>query len=241
MQTIHAWSAPVLLGGALLLAPMTPALAQAPRDSMSQSARKVQQAASQKLKYIGQVIRLDETQIALGRIALTRSDNVRVHRLAQTMIDTHTRHLQSLGAWARARAQELRVSEGLQPSQGVGGAGMAGTEDGMQPPDQGTGGAGVDTGLAGLAGTMEAYAQRAEQHRAVMTDRFADLMKETGNRFDRDWVKAVRDTQNDGMSLIRDGVDRYASDASFASLLTRTEPILQKNLRAVDQISTSIQ
>jgi putative membrane protein len=232
MRKTHVRRAPLLLGSALLLAPITPALAQPAPLTSSESAKKIQDAANEKLRYIGQLISLDESQIALGRIALERSQNLQIRELAQNMIDSHSQHLSQVGNWARARAQELRTAAGLQPELGVGGAGAAGASGSTTAPPEG--------GLAGIAGTMEAFAQRAQQHRPILSGNLAPLMKESGNSFDKDWVDAVRDSQSQASSLVRDGVDKYAEDAGFASLLASTEPLVQRDQRKLQALQPSL-
>ena len=74
----------------------------------------------------------------------------------------------------------------------------------------------------------------------MLSNKYADLTKKSGHSFDKDWVEAVRDSQKEGVSLVKDGVDKYASDASFASLLIQTEPVLRRSLGAVDQLAPTL-
>jgi hypothetical protein len=235
MKNPRPWKRPVLLGSALLLLPLAPAWAEQDQPQRTPTQQKVFDAATQKVSYLKQLIQFDESQIALGRLALQQSHEMRVRSLGQNLVDAHTQHLDELSAWAHARSQELSSAAAPAQPQGVGGAGTAGTEGapalGNEPQGD----------LPRLASMFDAYAQRADQHRASLRQDDSDLQKETGNSFDRKWLEAVRESGAKGEELVKDGAERFASDAAFATLLGRTDQVIQKNLRAAKQIAPGLQ
>jgi predicted outer membrane protein len=216
MRNLHGWRGLVVLAGALVLAPLAGQAQQGSEDI-----QRVRKAATEKLGYVQKLIAFDEAQLALGKLGLQRSDNVRVHALAQNMVDQSSKHLDDLGTWAHSRSQELQSMSKMQTSQGVGGSG-------------------VDTGLANASDQLEMLSKRVGQHRAVLGEDQRSLQQASGAQFDRDWLDAVKDTQKDAKSLVKDGIDRYSDDSSLATLLNRSLPGLEQSLKTVEQLEQRV-
>src|SRR4051794_24530548 len=59
--------------------------------------------ATDRAQAVDQLAAADQTQIALGQLALSKSQNSHVQQVAQRIAQDHAQHLMDLQAWARSR------------------------------------------------------------------------------------------------------------------------------------------
>lgn len=179
-------------------------------------------AAEARSDYVATLAHFDAAQIELGRLAMSRSDNLRIRAYGQQLVEQHSRHLQALREWAQARDLEANAVARINTNLGVGGSGV--------------GGAGFGVPVEATAQQIEGY-QRIAQGREIHGGKaLAELDRLEGTRFDRDLLSLIKTNQERAQNLVRRGARTYAADPVFASLLAKTEPEITANLRDTERL-----
>jgi putative membrane protein len=192
--------------------------------SPEKQARSRGAAVGDKVAYVDDLARFDESQIALGDLAQTRSSNPNVTELGRQLVNNHSDHLEVLSNWARARVAEFSAIEQMPPASGTGGAGAAEFE-----------------GMAELSRRLEKHASGAEKQAGKVEAAHQKLQSLSGAAFDEEFLKTVKKQQRDGRDLVREGIGKYQEDGTFSTLLARTQPVLEGHLQQVEQIEQAMQ
>jgi predicted outer membrane protein len=182
-------------------------------------------AAGEKVAFIDQLARFDESQIVLARLALERSDNPAIKDFAQRLFEQHARHLTTLAEWSQARTGELAVVARMDQGQGIGGAGTAGLEPGIDE----------------LAEKIGQYAERAVKEDVKKLEKFSELSQLSGQQFDRKFLEMARREQQEGHRRIEKGQDEYKGDVVFATLLAKTEPVLEQHVQEAEKLKKGLE
>ncbi|MFL5355999.1 DUF4142 domain-containing protein [Archangium sp.] len=160
-----------------------------------------------KLDLLQQVAFLDQTHIALGKLALERSTDSGVRAFAQGLVQDHQQHLSQLQDYADANGLELGLlSVAAEEPLGVGGSGPVGSEQ-SQP-------------------AVRYSDQYIKQVNAFAVTR-GELAALSGKAFDQAFLLQVSDFQKQGQKLLNTGIGRFHDDASLALLLDRLGPLLR--------------
>jgi predicted outer membrane protein len=162
-----------------------------------------------KLDLLQQVAFLDQTQIALGRLALEKSSDSGVRAFAQGLVQDHQQHLSQLQDYADANGLDLGLlSVSAEEPLGVGGSGPVGSEQ-SKPP-------------------VKYSDQYIKQVNAFAVTR-SELAALRGKAFDQAFLLQVNDFQKQGQKLLNTGHGRFGDDASLALLLDRLGPLLRNH------------
>jgi len=168
---------------------------------------KVGEAVADKVRFADQIVLLNQGQIALGQLALSKSNNPEVRRFAQDLIQEHQRNQADLQALARTKALSLAVLDLGWEEPGVGGAGYVGAQKG------------IEKGSGKYDKKLDKQVDKFIEKR----DRLAGL---SGSKFDSAFLDEVREDQKQGRKLVDEGLDKYRDDAALAVFLSRTAPVL---------------
>jgi putative membrane protein len=164
-----------------------------------------------KLDLLQQVAFLDQTQIALGKLALEKSTDSGVRALAQGLVRDHQQHLSQLQDYADANGLDLGLlSVSAQEPLGVGGSGPidSAAERELSKP---------------LVKYSDQYIRQVNAFSVIRND----LAALSGKAFDKAFLLRVDDFQKQGQKLLNTGVRRFHDDASLALLLDRLGPLLR--------------
>ncbi|MGZ3458196.1 MAG: DUF4142 domain-containing protein [Archangium sp.] len=168
---------------------------------------KVGEALSNKAHFANQISLLNQEQLALGELALQKSDNPEVRRFAQELVRDHQRNEEDLKALAHAKTLSLAELDLTWTQEGVGGAGYAGAQQG------------IEKGAPGYDEQLDKQSKEFIKRR----DKLAGL---SGHQFDKAFLDQVRKDQKGGGKLVDKGLDEYRDDAALAVFLGRTAPVL---------------
>jgi predicted outer membrane protein len=183
------------------------------------------EAAEDQIGFTQQVAFLDQTQIALGKLALEKSQDPGVRAFAQKLVQDHQQHLQSLQTFAEANTLNLALVD-------LGAADMA------------VGGSGPVEGPAGVA--MEERSVKYQDAYLKQVNAFTTLRSQLsqlqGRDFDKAFLEQVSNYQKQGQKLVNTGLSRFRDDTAFSLLLERLVPVLQSHqsqaqslVKALDQ------
>ena len=179
---------------------------------------KVGEAVADKARFADQVVLLNQEQIALGQLALRKSNNPEVRRFAQDLIWDHQQTQADLEALARTKALSLAVLDlGWEQQPGVGGAGYEGAQKGIE---KGSG----------------KYDKKLDKQVNEFIEKRDQLAGLSGSEFDRAFLDEVREDQKQGGKLVDEGLDKYRDDATLAVFLSRTAPVLNSHEQRAESL-----
>lgn len=174
-------------------------------------------AAEQRSQYVTTLAHFDAAQIQLGRLARSRSDNLRVRAYGEQLVQQHRQHLQALEEWSEARAAEANAVSRVSSNLGVGGSG-------------------INAPVENSAEQIDSYQRLSEAPEIRGGKELTNLDRMEGTRFDRQLLGMIKANQERARDLLRSGTRTYASDPVFASLLAKTEPQISANLRETERL-----
>ncbi|XXF76835.1 DUF4142 domain-containing protein [Myxococcaceae bacterium GXIMD 01537] len=205
--------------GAVMAAVMMVAFSASAEDK---SAKKIGEAAVKKVEYIKELGLFDEQQIALGQLALKKSQNPEVRQLAQKLVQDHQQHLSNLKDWANARGLEVAWVMFDANQTGTGGGGMTQeTQDKLQEK-------------------MDKSDEAIDKKKEKMREEMSKLEGKSGEEFDKAFVTQVKDNGKKGIDLVKEGQKEYRTDASFATFLNQTQPVIQSHVDAAKSVEKSL-
>lgn len=169
--------------------------------------REVEALVQDKLDLLQQVAFLDQTQIALGQLALEKSADPRVRDFAQGLVRDHQQHLSQIQDYADANGLELGLlGVSAEEPLGVGGSGPVDSEQ-RKPP-------------------VKYSDQYIKQVNAFAATR-SELAALKGKAFDQAFLLQVADYQQRGQKLLNTGLGRFRDDVSLAPILDRLGTLLR--------------
>ena len=177
-------------------------------DRAERQGERVGEAFAEKVRFADQLALFDQKQIALGHVALERSNNPEVRRFAQVLIRDHQNHLADLKTLADSHAFSLALVDLSTQDSAIGGAGFEGAVQGAEKGDK-------------------AYDKKTDKQVKKFIKERDELASLSGREFDKEFLDRVKDDQENGLDLVDEGLDRYREDTSLALLLSRTTPVLQ--------------
>jgi predicted outer membrane protein len=198
--------------GALVMGALVGCAARA-EDSRRQE-RRIGEAAADRELYVGELVLFDVKQVALGELALQRSQDPQVRRFARQLVADHRKHLNDLRTWADTQSLELAAIDlaGPEDEEGVGGAGGAGIQEGYEA-------------------RMEGVDERLDEAIGDAQRDLSEVREKRGVEFDRAFVSRVIEDQERGLERVEDGLDTYRADAAFSLLLNRTSNVIDRQVR----------
>ena len=172
---------------------------------------KMQKDVERKVDYLDRLSRFERDQIKLGQLALERSQSPRVREFANRLIKDHESSLKSLRAWADGRALQIAaLDEEANEQQGTGGSAPAAQT------------AIAQTSAKGAQQNVE-MSKQAEQRRR-------ELAAEKPEKFDEKFLSEVIESQEKGKELVNQGRDDFEGDLTFASVLAKSQPVLDAHV-----------
>ncbi|MBZ4422970.1 DUF4142 domain-containing protein [Myxococcus sp. RHSTA-1-4] len=182
-------------------------------DDSRKQERRIGEAAADREQYVGQLVLFDAKQIALGELALQRSQDPQVRRFARQLVADHRKHLNDLRNWADTQSLEVAVIDLAIPEgqEGVGGSGSAGIQEGYEA-------------------RMKGVDKRLEEDVGDAQEDLNEVRAKQGAEFDRAFISRVIDDQEDGLELVEDGMDTYRADATFGLLLNHTSNVIDRQV-----------
>ncbi|MCY0999032.1 DUF4142 domain-containing protein [Myxococcus sp. MISCRS1] len=207
------------LAAALVFGSMTgSALADdAKKDRKEQ--KRIGEAVAEKELYVGKLALFDAKQIALGNLALEKTQDEQVRTFAQKLVDDHKQHLSGLKAWADSKQIEVATIDLNQPASGTGGSGA------MQE--------GYDKKMEGVDERLNKAITEAEKD-------LDKLREKSGKDFDKDFLSRVADDGKKGQDMVADGMKKYETDAAFSELLRRTRQGIASNERQAKEMEKAL-
>ncbi|WP_164017804.1 DUF4142 domain-containing protein [Pyxidicoccus trucidator] len=181
-------------------------------DESEKRERQIGEAAAEREEFVSELVLFNVKQIALGELALERSQDPQVQKFAKQLVTDHRKNLGDLRAWADKEALEIAAVDlsGSPGEQGVGGSGSAGVQEGYEERM-----VDVDDDLDEDIGD----AQRD----------LREVREKQGKEFDQAFLSRVIDDQREGQELVGDGLDDYRADSDFGLLLNRTGNLIYRN------------
>jgi predicted outer membrane protein len=186
------------------------------REARAQGER-VGRAAAEKAHFADRLAQGDREQIALGQLALGRASNPEVRQFAQTLVQDHQRHLDSLRSIADERSMSLSLGDLSLQDAGVGGAGLEGASKAIKKENR----------------TYDKQSDKREREFFERRDVLAGL---SGQDFDRAFLDEVKHDQGLGERLTRQGLDAYRSDTQLGLFLGRTTPMFHLHQQQVETL-----
>jgi len=196
-------------------------------DTGTQQARpegqQLGEALEDKVGFTQQLAFMDQTQIALGKLALEKSTDPGVRAFAQSLIQDHQQHLASLQTYSEANTLGLALLD----------LGMSGTA---------TGGSGDVGGTAGVA--MEERPVKYDDQYLQLVNGFVNTRDQLaaleGRDFDKAFLQQVANYQKQGAKLVNTGLSRFRDDTSLSLLLNRLNTVLQTRQGQVKSLEKAI-
>ncbi|NMO20356.1 DUF4142 domain-containing protein [Pyxidicoccus fallax] len=184
-------------------------------DDSRKQERRIGEAAADRELYVGQLVLFDAKQIALGEMALQRSQNPQVRRFARQLVADHRKHLNDLRTWADTQSLEIAAIDLAGPAgeegEGVGGSGSAGIQEGYEE-------------------RMEGADQRLDEAIGDAQEDLNEVREKEGKEFDKAFISRVVEDQEKGLDFVGDGMDTYRADAAFGLLLNRTSNVIDRQV-----------
>lgn len=191
-------------------------------DDSKKQERRIGEAAADRELFVGKLAVFDAKQIALGELALERSQDPQVRKLAKQLVVDHRKHLSDLRNWADTQALQVAAVDLSGPSEtGVGGSGNEGIREGYDE-------------------RREESAERLDEAIDDAREDVTEVKEKQGEDFDKAFISRVVDDQKDGQKLVRDGLDTYRADATFSLLLNRTGNVIERNLERGKSVEKAI-
>ena len=178
---------------------------------------KVGRAAAEKAHFVDRLARLDQEQIALGRLAMERTSNVEVKIFAQNLIQDHQRHLASLRTLAADQSMPVSAMDLSVEDSGVGGAGFEGAAKGMKQENKD-------------------YAKKADKQSREFFEQRDELSALSGRDFDRAFIEQVKGDQRRGEKLTSQGLSDYRSDTQLALFLGRSSSVYHSHQQQAETL-----
>lgn len=214
------------LAAALMFGAMAgPAHAEdtAKRDQKEQE--RIGGVAAERQLYVGKLALLDAKQIALGNLALEKTQDPKVRQFAQKLVDDHKQHMSELKSWADSKSIEVSTIDLSSPPPATGGSGESGGTGSMQK--------GYDKKMEGVDERLNKAITEAEKD-------LDKLRAKNGKEFDRGFLSRVAEDDKKGKDLVKQGMDKYSSDATFSVLLVKTRQGIETNERHAKELEKSI-
>ncbi|NVJ22318.1 MULTISPECIES: DUF4142 domain-containing protein [Myxococcus] len=210
------------LAAALVFGSMTgTALAEDEAKKAHKEDKRIGEAAAEKELYVGKLALFDAKQIALGNMALEKTQDPKVRTFAQKLVTDHKQHLSDLKAWADSKSIEVA------------------TIDLSGPP--GTGGSGATPGMQeGYDKKMEGVDERLNKRITEAEKELDKLREKNGKEFDKDFLSRVADDGKRGQDLAKEGMDKYETDAAFSALLSKTRRGIASNEKMAKELEKTI-
>ncbi|WP_395845498.1 DUF4142 domain-containing protein [Cystobacter fuscus] len=182
---------------------------------------KVGEAVAEKVRFADQVALLNQGQIAMGQLALSKSNNPEVRRFARELIRDHQRNQADLEALARTKAFSLAVLDLGWEQRGVGGAGYEGAQKGVEKGGR-------------------RYDKKLDKQVDQFIDKRDQMAVLSSREFDRAFLDEVREKQKQGGKLVDEGLDKYRDDAAMAVFLSRTAPVLDSHKQRAESLEDTL-
>ncbi|WP_342378320.1 DUF4142 domain-containing protein [Myxococcus stipitatus] len=186
------------------------ALAEDADKKVKKEQKEIGEAAAERTLYVGKLALFDAKQVALGNLALEKSQNPEVRAFAQKLVDARRQHMSDLRTWADAKSIEVANIDLTSPSSATGGSGSA-------PPAMQEG---FDKKMEGVDERLNKAITEAEKD-------LDKLREKEGKDFDKAFLSRVADDGKKGQDLVKDGQKKYSSDAAFIALLSKTRQGIQ--------------
>ncbi|MCP3136259.1 DUF4142 domain-containing protein [Pyxidicoccus xibeiensis] len=191
-------------------------------DDSKKQERRIGEAAADRQLYVSKLVLLDAKQIALGELALQRSQDPQVRRLAKQLVADHRKHLGDLRTWAEGQSlQVAAIDLSAAEDEGVGGSGSAGIQEGYEE-------------------RMEDVDERLDDAIGDAQEDVSEVREKTGEDFDKAFISRVVDDQEEGQKLVRDGLDTYRADAAFSLLLNRTGNVIDRQVEQGKRVEEAL-
>ncbi|AGC41927.1 hypothetical protein MYSTI_00577 [Myxococcus stipitatus DSM 14675] len=199
------------LAATLAFGAMTAALAEDADKKVKKEQKAVGEAAAERTLYVGKLVLFDAKQVALGNLALEKSQNPEVRAFAQKLVDERRQHMSDLRTWADDKSIEVANIDLSGPSSATGGSGSA-------PPAMQEG---FDKKMEGVDERLNKAITEAEKD-------LDKLREKDGKDFDKAFLSRVADDGKKGQDLVKDGQKKYSSDAAFIALLSKTRQGIER-------------
>lgn len=177
----------------------------------------VGEAFAQKVRFADQLSLLNQEQIALGHLALQRSEDPGVRRFAQELIRDHERNQDDLETLAESKAFSLALVD-------------------LATEDMAIGGAGAEGAMEGLEKGQEKYNKRYDKQVEKFLEKRDALARLSGREFDEAFLEQVKKGQKLGGKLVDDGLEEYREDTTLAVFLGRTAPVFSSHLQRLEAL-----
>ncbi|WNG24296.1 DUF4142 domain-containing protein [Cystobacter fuscus] len=210
------WSA-----GLLAVVGMSAGCAHSEEKQARHQTERVGEAVAEKARFADQVVLLNQGQIAMGQLALSKSNNPEVRRFARELIREHQRNQADLEALARTKTLSLAVLNLGWEQQGIGGAGYEGAQKGIEKG----------------AGRYDKKLGKQVDEFIGRRDHLAGL---SGSEFDRAFLEEVHKDQKKGGKLVDKGLNEFRDDAALAVFLSRTAPVLNSHEQRAESLKSSL-
>ena len=175
---------------------------------------KVGQALAEKVRFADQLSLLNQQQIALGHLALRKSEDPEVRRFAQELIRDHQKNQDDLETLAESKAFSLASVDLSMEDSAIGGAGSEGVAEGVEK---------------GMEKGQEKYNKKYDKQVMKFLEKRDELAGLSGREFDQAFLDEVGDGQDRGKELIEEGLDEYRDDTTLALFLGRTAPVFSSH------------
>ncbi|HZH75225.1 MAG TPA: DUF4142 domain-containing protein [Archangium sp.] len=186
-----------------------------------QEGQQLGEAVQDKVGFTQQLAFLDQTQIALGKLALEKSSDPGVRAFAQSLIQDHQQHLASLQTYSEANTLGLALLDLGMEGTAVGGSG-----------DMGTGGA------------VETPAVKYDEQYLQLVNGFVNTRDQltalSGRDFDKAFLQQVAHYQKQGAKLVNTGLKNFRDDTSLSLLLNRLDTVLQTRQNQVKSLEKAV-
>jgi putative membrane protein len=186
-----------------------------------QEGQQLGEAVQDKVGFTQQLAFLDQTQIALGKLALEKSSDPGVRAFAQSLIQDHQQHLASLQTYSEANTLGLALLDLGMEGTAVGGSGDMGTE-----------------------GAVEAPAVKYDEQYLQLVNGFVNTRDQltalSGRDFDKAFLQQVAHFQKQGAKLVNTGLKNFRDDTSLSSLLNRLDTVLQTRQNQVKSLEKAV-
>ncbi len=178
---------------------------------------KVGLALAEKVRFADQLSLLNQQQIVLAHVALSRSTTPEVRRFAEDLIRNHQRNQDDLETLAESKTLSLAGVDLNTEDLAIGGGGTEGLEKGLEKGD-------------------EAYDKKYDQQVMEFLERRNALAGLSGREFDQAFLAEVKKGQERGEKLVDQGLDDFRDDTTLAVFLTRTAPVFELHQQQVETL-----
>lgn len=181
--------------------------------------QKLQKDVEKKVDYLDRLTRFERNQIQLAQVALQHSQQPRVREFANRLIKDHEGSLKSIRTWADGRALQISALD-EEANQGTGGSGNVAQTAIPQ------------TSAKGAQANVE-FSKKAEQKRL-------ELAALEPGEFDKEFLSAVVESQEQGKQLLEKGRDEFEGDLTLVSVLAKNAPALDAHIAHAKSLKDSL-